>query len=413
MSTGAVIAIAAVSAIVGAGLGALWFRTAMSRRVQAVTSRLDAAGHDAPGRGLESALLGLERAADASGMRVDYHLTAAGRLVSALGRVPTGLVICDEVGEVVYTNSHAREVLADGPASPIAGEIVYRLLHGALSGASERETIELFGPPRRSLQVTAFPLDDGPRSTGAVAVIDDVTERRRVDAIRRDFVANISHELKTPIGALGLLAETLVDEQDPETVRRFADRMQTEALRVARIIDDLLDLSRIEAEGGPDRDPIPVHLVVAEAVERVRSLAEHRGIGLEAAEPGAGLTVLGDRRQLVSAMHNLLENAVKYSDGDSRVQVRVKVDGDWVEVAVRDHGIGIPTRDLSRIFERFYRVDRARSRETGGTGLGLSIVRHVVTNHGGDVRVTSKEGRGSTFTLRLPLAQRPIQAEAG
>jgi len=173
---------------------------------------------------------------------------------------------------------------------------------------------------------------------------------------------------------------------------------------VARIVDDLLDLSRIESEETPMREPVAVHLVVAEAAERVRSSAERRAVTITFGEASEHLVVMGDRRQLVSALFNLLENSVKYSDEGSTVDVRSRVDGELVELSVTDHGIGIPERDLERVFERFYRVDRGRGGDSGGTGLGLSIVRHVAANHGGEVRVESREGEGSTFTLRLPAA---------
>jgi two-component system sensor histidine kinase SenX3 len=246
-------------------------------------------------------------------------------------------------------------------------------------------------------------------------VIDDVTDRRRLEAVRRDFVANISHELKTPVGALGLLAETLLSEDDPAVARRLAERLLDEAFRVGRTIDDLLALSQIEADEVGLRDEVPVHLFIAEAVERVRPAAEQHDISIQVEEPAARLVVLGDRRQLVSATYNLLDNAVKYSDPGSTVEVRARTDGQWIELSVEDHGIGIPRRDLERVFERFYRVDRARSRETGGTGLGLAIVRHVASNHSGEVRVESREGEGSTFTLRLPVGAGPVAvtAEAG
>jgi two-component system sensor histidine kinase SenX3 len=168
------------------------------------------------------------------------------------------------------------------------------------------------------------------------------------------------------------------------------------------MIDDLLHISRIEAEEEPTREPVPVHLVVAQAAERVRAAAQEKEMTINFGEPAQRLSVVGDRRQLVSAVYNLLDNAVKYSPLGSIVEVRGRQDGDWVELSVRDHGIGIPERDLERIFERFYRVERARARQLGGTGLGLAMVRHVVSNHNGEVRVESQEGQGSTFTLRLP-----------
>nr|MDP9006980.1 ATP-binding protein [Actinomycetota bacterium] len=236
----------------------------------------------------------------------------------------------------------------------------------------------------------------------AIVVVDDVSERGRLEAMRRDFVANISHELKTPVGAMGLLADTIASEDDPAVTRRLAHRMTGEALRVGRIIDDLLDLTRIEAEEAPRREPVGVRTVVDEAVERVRPLSGARHILVDTDEVRPGHWVRADERQLVSAVANLLENACKYSDEGSTVEVRSRADGTSVEISVHDHGIGIPERDLERVFERFYRVDRARSRGTGGTGLGLAIVRHVATNHQGQVSVASREGEGSVFTLRLP-----------
>jgi two-component system sensor histidine kinase SenX3 len=277
-------------------------------------------------------------------------------------------------------------------------------LQAAANGRAGQQTLELYGPPRRTLTITAEPLDDGARNIGAVAVVEDVSERRHLEAVRRDFVSNISHELKTPVGALALLAETVAGEADADAVSRLARRLHVEAQRIARVVDDLLDLSRIESEESPERDPVSLDLIVAQAAERIRPAAEHRAIHIEVGDVAHDVVVLGDRRQLVSALFNLLENAVKYSDDGSSVRVRCRADGRWVEIEVRDRGIGIPVRDLQRIFERFYRVDRARARDTGGTGLGLAIVRHVVANHGGDVSVDSREGEGSTFVLRLPQA---------
>ena len=241
-------------------------------------------------------------------------------------------------------------------------------------------------------------------------LIEDQTESRRVEEVRRDFVANTSHELKTPVGALALLAETVEDAaDDPEAVRRFAGRMRQEASRLTNLVQDMITLSRIQA-AEPVPDPVPVELdaVVAEALDRCRMKASARGIEL-AASGSHGLCVLGDEDLLVTALRNLLENAVAYSPDKTRVVVATKRAGrDAVEISVADQGIGIPERDLERIFERFYRVDAARSRATGGTGLGLAIVKHVTAAHGGKVTVVSKEGAGSTFTLRLPL--RPTNA---
>jgi two-component system sensor histidine kinase SenX3 len=256
--------------------------------------------------------------------------------------------------------------------------------------------------------VSARPVLAAGQPVGGLAIIADITEKRRLEAIRRDFVANISHELKTPVGALSLLAETIISEDDPQVTQRLAERMVSEATRLANTIEDLLVLSRIESEERPQREPVPVHGVVAEAVTRIRPAAENAGIDLDVPDVGAHLETHGDRRQVVSALFNLLDNAVKYSDPGSEVAVLVTGDDDTVRISVQDRGIGIPAKDIERVFERFYRVDRARSRETGGTGLGLAIVRHVATNHGGSVSVTSQEGDGSTFTLRIPVGPGPV-----
>ena len=262
-----------------------------------------------------------------------------------------------------------------------------------------------------SFAVRVAPLDATVGDGGLVLLlVEDQTESRRVEEVRRDFVANTSHELKTPVGALALLAETVEDAaDDPDAVRRFAGRMRQEASRLTNLVQDMITLSRIQA-AEPVPDPVPVELdaVVAEALDRCRMKASARGI--ELVSTGAhGLSVMGDEDLLVTALRNLLENAVAYSPDKTRVDVSTRrVSGNAVEISVSDQGIGIPERDLERIFERFYRVDPARSRATGGTGLGLAIVKHVTAAHSGKVTVLSTEGAGSTFTLRLPL--RPTEA---
>jgi len=387
------------------------------RRIASVVSRLESVGTvDVVGAGrLESSLAALERAAGTAALRVSDAAASVERLADAFRLVGHGVTVGDENGAVVFRNERAEELLADRLDEALARNAVDRLMAGAVRGVAATESLELFGPPRKTLSISAAPLSDDARLIGGAVIIEDVSERRRLEAVRRDFVANISHELKTPVGALGLLAETLAGEDDDAVVRRLAGRMQIEAYRVGRIIDDLLDLSRIESEESPKREPVAVHLILAEALERVRPTAEHRGITLLVHEPARRVSVVGDRRQLVSAIHSLVENAVTYSDDGSEVTLNTRTNGTRVEITVADHGIGIPTRDLERIFERFYRVDRARARDTGGTGLGLAIVRHVAGNHGGEVRVQSQEGKGSTFTLTLPASPGPVAltAEAG
>jgi two-component system sensor histidine kinase SenX3 len=234
---------------------------------------------------------------------------------------------------------------------------------------------------------------------------EDRTESFRLETVRRDFVANISHELKTPIGAVGLLAEALDDaSDDPAQVRRFASRLTEEAHRLARITQDIIELSRLQAAdalSNPER--LSANRVVTAAVDQNRVAAEARHIEL-AMRGEKGAQVIGSEALLVTAVHNLISNAIQYSPDDSRVGIGVRsVDG-VVEIAITDQGEGIPEEDLDRVFERFFRVDQARSRHTGGTGLGLAIVKHAVQNHGGEVRVWSQPGRGSTFTIRLPEA---------
>jgi two-component system sensor histidine kinase SenX3 len=327
------------------------------------------------------------------------------RLERALDAIPQGVAICDGTGEILFHNSTGTNYSSARHGDALVEVAIEDLLMRAVVGESCLETVELFGPPRRTLVITAVPLDPDTVRSGAVAIIDDVTERRHLEAVRRDFVANISHELKTPVGALALLAETLVDETDPVVSQRLAGRILTESHRVGRTIEDLLELSSIEGEGTHVREEIPVHEILAGAVARIGPAADQRGIIIDVKETATDLQVSGDRRQLTSALFNLLENAVKYSPRESAIAVRSEAGDANVDLVVEDRGIGIPVRDLERVFERFYRVDQARSRDTGGTGLGLAIVRHVANNHAGEVLVSSHEGEGSMFTLRIPTRQ--------
>jgi two-component system sensor histidine kinase SenX3 len=267
-------------------------------------------------------------------------------------------------------------------------------------GGPDVTIVELHGPPKLWLEISAHAVPSG----GAVVSIRDVSERVRTDNMRSDFVTNISHELKTPVGAVAVLAEALIDESDPTVIHRLSDHLVEEAHRAVRTIDDLLKLSEIESTR-PGDQVVDLAAVVEAAIARGRAVDGGRGVDINSLDLPEGLFLRGDERQLVSAVGNLVENAVKYSHEGDVVQVRTRVDDSAIEVMVADQGIGIPTRDLDRVFERFYRVDRARSRETGGTGLGLAIVRHVATNHGGEVLVSSQEGEGSTFVLRLPATR--------
>ncbi len=314
------------------------------------------------------------------------------------------MAVSDRSGAVLFRNRRVAALGETHPSDVLVSSALRDVLADTPSSGPQSRTVDLHGPPPRTVVVTSEPVDDGSVG-GAVAVVEDVTERRHLDAVRRDFVANVSHELRTPIGALAVLAETLVEEDDPEASRRLAGRLLAETERLARTVEDLLDLSRIEAQATQVDDTLPVGRLVAAAVARVAPASARAQVAIDVAEVPAHLTVTGNETQLVSAVANLLDNAVKYSEAGSRAEVEVRSDSRCVDIVVRDHGVGIPTRDLGRIFERFYRVDRARSRETGGTGLGLAIVRHVANNHGGTVLVESREGEGSTFVLRLPTGR--------
>ncbi|CAN5286865.1 ATP-binding protein [soil metagenome] len=243
---------------------------------------------------------------------------------------------------------------------------------------------------------------------------DDRTEAHRLEEVRRDFIANISHELKTPIGAISLLAEALEPaSDDPEQVRRFAKRLETEAQRLGRITREIIELSRLQAADVlSGAELVDVDHVVASAIDQNHVQVDaRRMVMVRGGDPGS--QVYGDEGLLVLALHNLIANAVQYSPEGTRIGVGVRVHEGIVEIAVTDQGIGIPEEDLGRVFERFFRVDQARSRNTGGTGLGLSIVKHVVENHGGDLRVWSQTGHGSTFTIRLPEASHAAATPLG
>ena len=243
----------------------------------------------------------------------------------------------------------------------------------------------------------------GKDGTVAVLIFDD-TEARRLDAVRRDFVANISHELKTPIGGISILAEALAEaSNDPELVKNFSERMQIEATRLSHLDQEIIDLSRIQDQNTmQNSEMVSLNKVIEEAIDQSKVLAGKRHVELNFASDEE-VQFFGDRKQLVMAISNLIENAINYSPERTSVNVLLRKNNEVAEIAISDQGVGIAEADIERIFERFYRVDSARSRDTGGTGLGLSIVKHVISNHGGDIQVWSDPGTGSTFTVLLPL----------
>jgi two-component system sensor histidine kinase SenX3 len=394
-------AVAGLLLVVGLSFRA---RRSLVRRILTVAARLDDQQVSIDGRGgKEAALDRLERSAEGAQLRVDDAKGNSLRLSASLNHMSDGIVVVDQRGEIVLRNAVAEQFTGPG-GDAVTADAIWELLDRSLRGLEGERELRLFGPPRRVLHVRAVPLDDGTRPIGGAAFLRDVSEARRIENMRRDFVANVSHELKTPIGALGLLAETMAGEEDAEMLRRLAGRVLHESERLERTVEDLLDLSILEAQESPEREMIAVDRLMADAAERMASTAEAAGTPIELTEPAGDILVACDRRQVTSALFNLLDNAVKYSEEGGKVEFSAQVEGFSVAISVRDHGIGIPSRDKERIFERFYRVDRTRSRATGGTGLGLAIVRHVAQAHQGEVSVESEEGQGSTFILKLPLA---------
>ena len=330
-------------------------------------------------------------------------------VASVLSVLSSSAVVLDHADKVLMASQAARTFGLVKEGQLMVGELLALARQVRRDGQTREGEVDLsgstFGGRRTSFAVRVAPLG----ADGLILLLaEDQTESRRVEEVRRDFVANISHELKTPVGALALLAETMEEAaDDPEAVRRFAGRMRQEASRLTYLVQDLITLSRIQA-AEPMPDPIVVDLsaVVAEAVDRVRMKASARGIEL-AAVCEERVAVLGDEDLLVTALRNLLENAIAYSPDKTRVMISASRDARMAQISVADQGIGIPERDRERIFERFYRVDPARSRATGGTGLGLAIVKHVMAAHRGKVTVWSQEGVGSTFTLQMPIVSKP------
>jgi two-component system sensor histidine kinase SenX3 len=386
-------------------LAVAWWRVARVAREQRRTleTAMHRLGHSpGPPRRSDSFVAAADRAA----ARIEALEAENAAFETALLEAPIGVLIVDAQGSVAFVNNGARRYLKGRHGDAVA-EVQIRecIEETAARGTPTNREVELYTPTRRVLGLHAFPLGTAELPLGVAAFLEDLTAQHRVDAIRKDFVANASHELKTPLGALGVLAESLAIADDPDTRLRLSNRLSTETRRMARLIDDILDLSLVETTTG-DRAPVAVDEVLVEAAKHVDVISEEYGVPIAVERAGAGVLVAADRRQLVSAVSNLLENAIKYTHPASRpaqpVGLRAVATDDTVTIEVEDRGIGIAQQHLPRIFERFYRVDAARSRSTGGTGLGLAIVRHVVLNHGGTIEVESEPARGSRFRITLP-----------
>ncbi len=337
-------------------------------------------------------------------------LTVSQMLEYIVSASPVGIVVVDALRDVVYSNERAREL----------GLVCDRLLDDRAWAAAQRtlatgeDAVVDLSPAkpqtrgRAGLSVRGHVRLLSPethQSAGrfAVVYVDDQSEHARMEATRRDFVANVSHELKTPVAAMGVLAEALLaSAEDPETVRRFGDKLLTESGRLANMVGELIELSRLQgAEPLPDLVAVDVDVVVGEALSRYKVAADNADIKVTTDAP-TGYRVRGDQALLVTAVANLVSNAIAYSPDGSTVSISRRRRGGNIEIAVTDRGIGIAREDQQRVFERFFRVDKARSRATGGTGLGLAIVKHVAANHNGAIRLWSQPGTGSTFTLSIP-----------
>jgi two-component system sensor histidine kinase SenX3 len=331
---------------------------------------------------------------------VEEPVVPAG-VATVLSVLRSSAVVVDDTDAVLKASAPAYALgLVRGSA--LASEDLAQLVHQVRRDGQIRETELLMsrpGMPARHVTARVAPLG----SRLVLALVEDRTRERRVEAVRRDFVANVSHELKTPVGAIRLLSEAVSDAaDDPEAVKRFAGRMLHESERLARLVQQVIELSRLQGDD-PLEAPMVVRLdeVIATAVDTSAIDADSKRISIVTGGV-TGVEVFGNEEQVTAAVANLVANAVSYSEPDSTVLVSTKTDEDRVEISVVDQGIGIPPGEIDRIFERFYRVDPARHRSTGGTGLGLSIVKHVAATHGGEIRVWSVEGQGSTFTLTLP-----------
>ncbi|WP_319437191.1 sensor histidine kinase [Mycobacterium sp. RTGN5] len=339
-------------------------------------------------------------------------LTEAGITVSQMlqhvvSLAPIGMVVVDSHRDVVFVNDRAMELglVRDRQLDERAWSAAQRVL-----ATGEGVEVDLSQQPQRAApgrsglsvrgHVRLLSKQD-PRF--AVVYVDDQSEQARMEASRRDFVANVSHELKTPVAAMGVLAEALLESaEDPDTVHHFSRKILTESQRLANMVRELIELSRLQgAEPLPDLAGVDVDSVVSEAISRHKVAADNADITVTTDAPN-GFRVLGDQSLLVTALANLISNAIAYSPDGSKVSISRRRRGDNIEISVTDRGIGIARADQERVFERFFRVDKARSRATGGTGLGLAIVKHVAANHNGSIRLWSQPGTGSTFTLSIP-----------
>jgi two-component system, OmpR family, phosphate regulon sensor histidine kinase PhoR len=404
-------ALAAAALVIGIWTHLVAWRFA--RTANRMTDSLDRMAAGDPDAKVEEGgapeLAALARAVNQMAERLAVQITstreAQGIRDRILSAMDEGVLLFDADERAVFANRSMDRHL--GARASRVGDLLPGALQEAVREARREERpvpVDVELPrPSRSVRGSAVPVgEDG----SVLLVLRDVTQARRLDAVRRDFVTNASHELKTPAAAIQASAETIREaaRDDPDVVPRFAEQLEREAIRLSRIVADLLDLSRLES-GFEAADVVRLSDLVREETARSADRAAELGLDLSL-EAGDGLVAAGSARDLTLLVRNLVDNAIQYTRPGGQVRVSLAAEDGEAVLRVRDTGIGIPSRDLPRIFERFYRVDRARSRETGGTGLGLSIVKHVAENHGGSVKVTSELGRGSEFEVRLPILGR-------
>lgn len=336
-------------------------------------------------------------------------ITVAQMLQRIVALAPVGTAVVDAHRDVVYRNDRAEALglVRNWLLDERAWQAAQKALASGQDVDFDLSANKAAAPGRSGLSVRGHArlLSEDDRRF-AVVFVDDQSEQVRMEASRRDFVANVSHELKTPVGAMGVLAEALLaSADDPETVRRFGDKVLVEANRLANMVSELIELSRLQgAEALPDLADVDVDIVVSEATSRHKVAADNAEIKISTDAP-SGFRVLGDEALLVTALANLVSNAIAYSPNGSPVSISRRRRGNNIEISVTDRGIGIARKDQERVFERFFRSDKARSRATGGSGLGLAIVKHVAANHNGSISLWSQPGTGSTFTLSIPEYQ--------
>lgn len=319
---------------------------------------------------------------------------------ASIDALPIGIIFADSTGDIVHKNPAAKKIF--GSYNQQIDATITELIEVSLTGVQLKRELSLNEETDQKLKFISQPVEIETQRYGVVIAIQDISEQERLDATRRDFVANISHELKTPIGAMVILSETLQAEEDKNLVLELSERIAQEAHRLAGTIDDLSQLSQIEHGSKQFFEITPITYPVHTAIARASSIAKQKGVDINLTED-EDLYLLGDHIQITSAIYNLLDNAIKYTEeGTGKIDITIQAKENNIEVMISDNGIGIPESSHNRVFERFYRVDPSRSRESGGTGLGLAIVRHVVLNHDGKISLDSKEGQGTSFTISLP-----------